>query len=383
MKIFPDKIEYGLLLRTAAMFLWMFITFPFWFLVLVGVWWAREVWSFVWFSVYVSFFLIPIFLFSSWKFKKIAVITLSGIMIFWIFARAVTLSDIQENTSKKIESVFLDGAAPIRYSPWFFFSERDLIRIGSTVILGFFPEGRNKDLYDFIWGSYDQIVKDKDFWGLKSEYIWAFDDMIGIRHDGVHYYRYTPNGGGWANLIVFLHGSVGNFMMYPWMFRELSEKTNSTMAYVSFWYGEWEWEWWIESVKRTIDNELATWKIRHPEAKSNPKITLVALSRGGTGLTRFLKQYPNIAQYIAPISAVLEPEVMNTKEFISSLKNTKVAILHGKQDDNVEVKWAYILEKIARDNHIPVSAIYPDNGDHFIFFDHEKDFTDMIINMWK
>jgi hypothetical protein len=29
---------------------------------------------------------------------------------------------------------------------------------------------------------------------------------------------------------------------------------------------------------------------------------------------------------------------MNTKEFISSLKNTKVAILHGKQDDNVEVK---------------------------------------------
>lgn len=69
-------------------------------------------------------------------------------------------------------------------------------------------------------------------------------------------------------------------MMYPWMFWNLSEQSNSTMVYVSYGYGDWDKKQASETIKTIIDNELSTWKTKHPEAQNDPEVTLVALSRG-------------------------------------------------------------------------------------------------------
>lgn len=167
------------------------------------------------------------------------------------------------------------------------------------------------------------------------------------------------------------------------MFRDLSERSNSTMVYVSYGYGEWARKWWTETIKRVIDNELETWKLRHPEAKNTPEITLIALSRGGMWFTRFLVQYPWLVKYASPISSVLEPEIMNTEEFISSIKKTPLYALHWRRDADVGVAGIYTLDKIAHDNQLPVKILYIDDGDHFTMFDHQKEFDDMMIGAWK
>jgi len=53
------------------------------------------------------------------------------------------------------------------------------------------------------------------------------------------------------------------------------------------------------------------------------------------GWTRFLAKYGNMIDYAAPISAILEPEVIQTQKFSEASKRVKIAILHGMQDADV------------------------------------------------
>lgn len=383
MKKYLDYIDSSNLIFWLKFYLCIFFTFPFFVLILGGMVSARESWSFVGFIAYLSVLAIPFFLISSWKKKYRAILMMLWVIVFCFAIRAVTLPDIPVNQWKKLESVFLQWASPLRYSLWFFFSERDLIRIGSDVMLGFFPTGKTLKTKEAIAKRYDLMAQDVDFWSIWSEYSRSFDDIIGIQHEWTHYYRYTPSKWGSNRLVVFLHGAAGNFMMYPWMFRDLSEQSNSTMVYVSYGYGDWDEKQALETIKKIIDNELLNWKMRHPEAKNNPEITLVALSRGWLGITRFIQQYPKVIQYMVPISAVLEPEIMSTQVFKDSLKFTNVFIFHGKQDDNVSIEWAYYLESIAKENALSVKTLYPEQWDHFMMFDEQKEFDKNIMEMWK
>ncbi len=383
MKKYLNYIEVWNLVLWLRFYLCIFFTFPFFVLILGGMVSARELWSFVGFTAYLWVLVIPLFLISPWKKKYRAILIALWITILCFGVRIITLPEISVNQWKKLESVFLQWASPLRYSLWFFFSERDLIRMGSDVILGFFPTGKTLMIKEAIAKRYDLMAQDVDFWTIWSEYSRSFDDIIGIQHEGIHYYRYTPSKWGSNRLVVFLHGAAGNFMMYPWMFWNLSEQSNSTMVYVSYGYGDWDKKQASETIKTIIDNELSTWKTKHPEAQNDPEVTLVALSRGWLGITRFIEQYPKVIQYMVPISAVLEPEIIGTQAFKDSLKFTKVFIFHGKQDDNVSIEWAYFLEKVAKENAISIKTLYPEQWDHFMMFDEQKEFDRNIIEMWN
>jgi len=85
--------------------------------------------------VYIAAFFLPIVYFTKWKRKFTIMLALGVLMIAGIAGRAISLQNIPANPQGKIQSVFLNGASPLVYTPFFFFSERDLIRIGSIYVL--------------------------------------------------------------------------------------------------------------------------------------------------------------------------------------------------------------------------------------------------------
>ena len=371
------------LIRTGLLFLYFFLTLPIWYVVYLFLFSVKELWSFIGIFLYSLLLLIPLIIFLNFRWKKWIILGVTFCLFGGFWGKTIDVFMTPQKNTTQLTSVFLDGATPVTISPWFFFSERDFIRMWSNFLLGKTPQGRDGELHNHINSQYDLMKQDPIFSLVKSEYISAFDSILQIPHAGEHYYRYIPKNWWDKRLVVFIHGSAGNFMMYPWMFRSLSEQSDSTMAYVSYKFWDWQESDGVDTIKRVIDWELSHWKINHPHTKTAPEITLVALSRWWTGLTRFIAKYPKIAKYIVPISAVLEQNIMNTSEFKKGLSSTKVYIVHGMKDVNVPIEWAYNLERIAQELAIPTRTSYDKEGDHFMAFDIQKTIDATLMEIWQ
>ena len=172
-----------------------------------------------------------------------------------------------------------------------------------------------------------------------------------------------------------MHGSLGNFIGYTWVLRNVAEK--SGVAIISPTYGCGNW---------FLDRDCTTIEKTYEYIRSNPEldsenIYIACLSNGGTGLTRVIAKNGQRYKGFIFISAVTESEIYDSQGFMSNAKGKTFLILHGNQDDRIPVESILGFEASLKEINAAVSSRYYPKEDHFLMFS-ERDSLAGTISDW-
>jgi pimeloyl-ACP methyl ester carboxylesterase len=182
----------------------------------------------------------------------------------------------------------------------------------------------------------------------------------------LHFYEYVPRQLEKAPypVIVFLHGSFGNFRGYMWVLRELSDAAG--VAIVAPTYGSGNW---------CLDSDSSVLKTLHDYFLSNPefdkkRMYLAGLSNGGAGVTRGIRNVGRDYRGFILISPVIEPEIISSEGFAENLKGKPVLIIHGENDPRIPARIVRLREALMKTRipEVSLRSHYYKEEDHFLMF---------------
>lgn len=175
-----------------------------------------------------------------------------------------------------------------------------------------------------------------------------------------------------APLLIFLHGSGGNFKPYQYWFSPHAKLRDINMAFPTWGAGIWHADKLKQRILELINHLKKTKKFNHS------KIFICGLSQGSmTGLKALASGDLNISGFIS-ISGVIS---MNNDE-INNLNKAPVYFIHGKQDERSSFNLCLNLYENTKENPSTKIDKYP--GTHTIIKVHTKkivvDIFDWIEN---
>lgn len=216
----------------------------------------------------------------------------------------------------------------------------------------------------FTLDLYREMEQNSDFRALGSAMGWAYADLFGQPYDAGHYYLYIPRNQPSEPLpaIVFLHGSVGNFKAYTWIWSSLAEELGYVIIAPSFGFGNWREPGGVDAVVKALADAQTVVEL------DENRLYLAGLSNGGLGVSLLADAAPERFRGLIFISPVMATEVIDWATFQSAWAGRPVLIVTGQADERVPV--AYVSERAKRLERGGVavkSILYPDE-DHFLFF---------------
>jgi pimeloyl-ACP methyl ester carboxylesterase len=212
--------------------------------------------------------------------------------------------------------------------------------------------------------------RSEDFVRLGSVLNCAYRDMfLGSRPAG-HLYEYVPPAGkdaGPLPVILFLHGSLGNFKGYLWVWKRLADRHGYAVVAPTFGAGNWYLDGGAQAVERA-----RSYCARHPRMDAG-RIFLAGLSNGGTGTSRAAAANPEGYAGLVFISPVMEPEVLSSEAFAAGWKGRRVLVLSGSEDRRIPIGYVRDAVKgMAERGAAVTSRLYP-GEDHFLLFSRPEE----------
>jgi predicted esterase len=308
---------------------------------------------------------VPLFL----KYKKYLLILLTGFCLLFFSFGFQTIT----RESPTVKSYCVNTCPVFEYSIYNIFHEYDLISIGMNVAPFLFgiQEIKIQEIREFVQSKYSEIMAPSDFTSLPLMSVnGMFSSSQSLREKG-HYYVYTPEKKT-NNVIIFLHGSAGNFQIYLKILSKIAEKNGTTIIAPSFGFGIWNNES-TEMIKEIITDADNKKILPH-----SPVYTAIGLSNGGRGISRLIeKDDSNMIRNIVYISAVLEPEIIASNQFQKNIKNKKITIIHGKNDFLVPLRNEGFYTNHSKLNNISTIEL---EANHLLFFTHFSKVKEILEN---
>ncbi len=227
----------------------------------------------------------------------------------------------------------------------------------------------------FTFNIYREMEADKNFQQLGSVMTWAYTDLLSKTLYTGHYYMYIPRDHSKAlPVIVFLHGSLGNFKSYTWVWSKFAEEKGYVIIAPSFGFGKWR----LPQSTQVID-EVLTDASKFANIDQS-RIYLAGLSNGGLGVCQVVSERPNKFSGLIFISPVTDALLLG-----SSLPSNKpkplVLVITGKDDERISLQSVLHFNSSLRELNFNVTEKLYDKQDHFLFFSQYKDvFND--ISHW-
>jgi pimeloyl-ACP methyl ester carboxylesterase len=186
---------------------------------------------------------------------------------------------------------------------------------------------------------------------------------------GGHLFVYTPIDAGDERLplLLFLHGSGGNFKVYTHLLRNVADRRRCVVVAPSFGFGNWYRPGGTETIERA--RTFAEQQLHTDPAR----VILMALSNGGTGATRVLASSARPFAATIFLSAVMEPEVMEMEAFARAVEGRPSLLLTGARDDRIPLRHELVAEERLREAGALVEMLVDPGEDHFLWFDRPED----------
>ena len=215
----------------------------------------------------------------------------------------------------------------------------------------------------------------------------ATGNAMGICYHGIafgqrksgHRYEYVPEHGREDPMpvILFLHGSLGNFKGYLWVWKQFADASGVAIVAPSFGFGEWRKDGGIRVITETFD------QCRNDPRFDPDRIFLAGLSNGGAGVTIAI---PEIGDQVAgPIyfSPVLELEAVHRPEIRLRLDSLPILVISGGSDRRIPV---YRVNSAVESMH-EANATIEFHGfheeDHFLFFSKPDEVVETMTNWFR
>lgn len=213
-------------------------------------------------------------------------------------------------------------------------------------------------------GLYQEASQDPAFARMGSVMHYGYGEMLGRAPKGGHFVGIAPRQAKHDRppLILFLHGSGGNFSVYWYALSPLAREDGYVVVCPSFGFGNWQRPDGVPTIAETIHHAMVRYAI-HPK-----EIFLVALSNGGRGLTRVIKSHPGLFTGVVAISPVLERKPVEATLQSGAWHKMPVLLLHGAKDRRIPVRALSPALNTMKIKGARVTRKIDPEQDHYLMF---------------
>ena len=269
-------------------------------------------------------------------------------------------------------SVHSGASAPSRFAPSSLVPEVDQLLLGARLapyLDPYLDKARGERVSGLVREVYAGMGTDSAFQGSESVLGACYGELFGSLSEDLHHFKYVPleRGPGPYPVVIFLHGSLGNFQGYTWVLKALADEAGVAIVAPTFGAGNWWKDPSCEILRRTREICAAD-----PELDES-EIWLAALSNGGTGLTRAVADHGREYRGLLLISCVLEPAVVQSTAFAQAIRGRPTLLVHGEADERIPVREIRKTESILRGQGARLTSRYFPGEDHFLLFSKRRE----------
>lgn len=221
---------------------------------------------------------------------------------------------------------------------------------------------------ELITGIYGELRQAPAFVEAGSALGMCYEDLFANRRRTLHMYTYVPRQFGHSRypVMIFLHGSLGNFKAYTWVLKSLADAEG--MAIVAPTYGAGNWD--RDKASAVLDAVLDY--CQHQPTLDSGRLILAGLSNGGRGVTRGIQNHGGRYRAVVLISPVIESRITATPRFREHVADLPLLILHGEEDRRIPVGQIRESEGALHRAGAHVTSRYYPGEDHFLLFSQRR-----------
>lgn len=248
--------------------------------------------------------------------------------------------------------------------------ELDQFRLGFRLITRLdplFDKAQAAQLAGWTTAIYDELEKDPEFHALGSAMPQAYENLRGGAAASGHSFLYVPERLNRAEpqpVLVFLHGSGGNFKAYTWLLAKVADRVGCVVVAPSFGMGNWR----AAESSRVVEAALAD--AGRVVAVDRSRLHLMGLSNGGLGVSQVAADAGGRFASLIYLSPVFDEEALMSAGFAAQWRGRDVLVLSGTRDNRTP--FAYVSDEVARmrARGAKVEVVEFKDSDHFLFFSH-------------
>ena len=288
-------------------------------------------------------------------------------------------SDGQPLAGSSARSCFTGATAYRRASMANLVPEMDQLLLGTYVIQeldSLMDKPNTLELRTQVREVYGEMRRSAEFECLGSVMNHTYRDIF-FRDTGIgHFYEYIPKGALRERMpvVIFLHGSLGNFKGYLWVWKRIADTHGFAIVAPTFGAGNWDAPGGEEAIE-----QARQYCVSNPRLDPS-RIYLAGLSNGGRGVCLGARRSPNAYRGLILISPVLDAEVLLKGSFIKDWKDKPILVLHGTADNRIPVRYIRGVIALMSGAGMRVDDQIYDGQTHFLFFTMRTQVQDRIGN---
>lgn len=262
-----------------------------------------------------------------------------------------------------------------------FVPEVDQLMFGFTVAMFVDPlltSRQCRELKQLTAGLYDSLERDPAFHELGSAMSDTYADLLWLSGEHQQAYLYVPSGLDRtkpAPVLVFLHGSGGNFKAYLWLLSKVADRLNAVVIAPTDGMGLWP----EADANAVIDRSLAA--AARYVALDPRQIHLIGLSNGGLGVSRIGSSRAARFRSLMFLSPVIDRTSIRDLGFLAAANSCPILILTGEADDRIPVDYVRTCALELQATGAKVTLQTVPGANHFLVFSH-PDLVAATLESW-
>lgn len=246
--------------------------------------------------------------------------------------------------------------------------EEDQLLAGFTIAPAIDPlltTKQSSHLQELTRQIYRQLDADPGFHALGSAMGFTYRDLVSSSPGAHHCYTYVPanlDRRKPARLLIFFHGSGGNFKAYLWFLSKIADQVGLVVAAPTGGFGAWPASECAAQFDSAID------AARHVATIDAERITIMGLSNGGLAISR-LFQIPSVRFDTAIfVSPVFDQDILRSSALADRCRGKHILVISGVRDDRVPIDYVRTNVSTIKSAGAHVEELDIDAADHFLIF---------------